>query len=92
MFRDLYLVSKKAGITHWFSSFERSLHKVLKKYSIRFNLLSGVEIDYYGKVHLYGVSIAELESEMQKMNPGLYEFFLLPDKTYRQRVCFQYDA
>jgi N-acyl-L-homoserine lactone synthetase len=83
MFKDLYAVSKRAGITHWFSSFERSLYKVLKKYSVRFNMLSDAEIDYYGKVYLYGVSIVELESEIQKVNPGLYEFLSLPDKTCR---------
>jgi N-acyl-L-homoserine lactone synthetase len=83
MFRDLYSVSKRIGITHWFSSFERSLHKVLKKYSVRFNMLSDSEIDYYGKVYLYGNSIVELESEIQKMHPSLYEFLSLPEKTCR---------
>ena len=76
LFKKLYVVSKKAGITHWFSSFERSLHKVLKKHSVRFNLLSDVEVDYYGKVNIYGISIEELEAEIQKKNPALYHFSL----------------
>lgn len=82
MFKELYRVSKKAGITHWLASFERPLRKILEKHSIKFNMLSPVEIDYYGKVNVYGVSIIELEAEIQIKNPGLYDFLCLSDKTY----------
>jgi hypothetical protein len=54
----MYHASRYAlGITHWIATFEDSLFRLLKQYGIEFKLLIPDEIDYYGKVRLYGCSI-----------------------------------
>jgi N-acyl amino acid synthase of PEP-CTERM/exosortase system len=76
LFKNMYLASKYAlGITHWIATFEESLYRLLERYGVHFNLLIPEEIDYYGKVKIYGASLQHLEEEMKRRRPDLYGFF-----------------
>lgn len=76
LFKSMYLASKyDLGITHWVATFEDSLYRLLERYGVHFKLLIPDEIDYYGKVRVYGASIGHLESEMKKRNPEIFSFF-----------------
>ena len=76
LFRNMYTASKGVlGITHWIATFEDSLYRLLQRYGVHFNLLIPEEIDYYGKVKIYGASLSHLEEEMKKRRPDLYAFF-----------------
>ena len=76
LFKNMYLASRYAlGITHWIATFEDSLYRLLQRYGVHFNLLIPEEIDYYGKVKIYGASLNHLEEEMKKRRPDLYAFF-----------------
>ncbi len=77
LFKCVYLASKyQLGITHWIGSFEESLYRLLKRFGIHFNILMPGEIDYYGKVRVYGASLKHLEGEMKIYKPKLYENFV----------------
>lgn len=77
LFKNMYLASKYAlGITHWIATFEDSLYRLLKRYGIHFDLLIPDEIEYYGKVRIYGASLEQLEEAMKMRRPQLYDFFL----------------
>jgi len=81
LFKNMYLASKYGlGITHWIATFEDPLFRLLRMYGIHFQLLIPNEIDYYGKVRIYGASLQHIEREMKKARPDLYGFFReLPD-------------
>jgi N-acyl amino acid synthase of PEP-CTERM/exosortase system len=78
LFRSIHFASKyNLGITHWIATFEEGLYRLLTKYGIHFKLLVPEELDYYGKVKIYGASIKHLEKEMQAHMPELYrEYFI----------------
>jgi N-acyl amino acid synthase of PEP-CTERM/exosortase system len=76
LFKNMYLASRYAlGITHWIATFEDSLHRLLKIYGVDLKLLIPDEIDYCGKVKLYGASIEHVETEMKRRKPEFYAFF-----------------
>lgn len=76
LFKSMYLASKyNLGITHWIATFEDSLYRLLNRYGVHFKLLIPQEIDYYGKVKIYGASLSHLEETMKKRRPELYDFF-----------------
>jgi N-acyl amino acid synthase of PEP-CTERM/exosortase system len=63
------------GITHWIATFEDSLYRLLERYGIHFNLLIPDEIDYYGKVKIYGASLDHVEEQMKMRKPEWHSFF-----------------
>lgn len=76
LFKNMYLASKYSlGITHWIATFEESLYRLLKRYGVHFNVLIPDEIDYYGKVRIYGASLQHLEEQMKMRKPELYALF-----------------
>ena len=77
LFKSIYLASKyELGITHWIATFEDCLYRLLTRYGVFFELLIPEEIDYFGKVKIYGASIAHIEEEMKNLRPELFGFFL----------------
>ena len=75
LFKSMYLASKyNLGITHWIATFEDCLYRLLTQYGVHFKLLIPEEIDYYGKVKIYGASLDHLEKEMNKQRPEIYAF------------------
>lgn len=78
LFRSIHLASKyNLGITHWIATFEEGLYRLLTKYGIHFKLLAPEELDYFGKVKIYGASIKHLEREMQAHKPELYRDYFI---------------
>lgn len=76
LFKIMYCSSRyDLGITHWIASFEDSLYRLLNRYGVHLELLAPDEIDYYGKVKIYGASIDQLEESMKMHKPELYAFF-----------------
>lgn len=75
LFKILYCSSRyDLGITHWIASFEDSLSRLLHRYGVHLELLCSEEIDYYGKVKIYGASIDQVEKNMKLHRPEIYEF------------------
>ncbi len=76
LFKIMYRSSKyDLRITHWIATFELSLFRLLDRYGIHLEPLAPEEIDYYGKVKIYGASIDQLEEAMKMKKPELYTFF-----------------
>lgn len=79
LFKIMYLASKyDLGITHWIATFENSLSRLLERYGVHFELLAPDEIDYYGKVRIYGASIQQVEEALKLRRPELFDFFCEP--------------
>ena len=76
LFKIMHLASKyDLGITHWIATFENSLYRLLERYGVHLALLSSDEIDYYGKVKIFGASIRQMEEALKVRRPELYAFF-----------------
>lgn len=76
LLRSMYCASKEElGITHWIATFEDGLYRLLNRYGIRFELITQDEIEYYGKVKIYGASIQYIEQVLKITKEDLYEFF-----------------
>ncbi len=76
LFKIMYCSSRyDLGITHWIASLEDSLCRLLHRYGVHLELLSSEEIDYFGKVKIYGASIDQVEENMKICKPEIYEFF-----------------
>ena len=75
LLKSMYQASKhELGITHWIATFEDCLLRMLGRYGFRMERISAEEIDYYGKVKIYGASIEYMENELKASNPKLYDF------------------
>ena len=80
LFRELYISSKYAcGITHWIAAFEAPLYRLLERHGINFKILVEDEIDYYGKVKIYGASLQHLETEIKNRKSELCSFLINKD-------------
>lgn len=79
LFKVMYLASRfDLGITHWIATFEDSLYRLLNRYGVHLELLSAEEIDYYGKVRIYGASIPQILEAMKMRRSEFYAFFCEP--------------
>ena len=76
LFRDLYLFSKRNGITHWIAGFEESLSRILNRYGFKFKKMMEDSIQYYGEVFIYGIIIEELEEHVKRHKKDLYNYFM----------------
>lgn len=83
LFKIMYRCSRDhLGITHWIATFESSLYRLLDRYGVHLEPLASEEIDYYGKVKIYGASIEQLEETMKIRRPELYAFFCEQQNTH----------
>jgi len=77
LLRELYISSKYAcGITHWIAAFETPLYRLLERHGINFQILVEDEIDYYGKVKIYGASLQHLEAEIKNRKSELCSYLM----------------
>jgi N-acyl amino acid synthase of PEP-CTERM/exosortase system len=60
LYRELYQVSKKAGLTHWIVATEASLQRAVADYGFPFRLI-GPEIDYFGPVAPYLMDLSDFD-------------------------------
>jgi N-acyl amino acid synthase of PEP-CTERM/exosortase system len=58
--KALYHATKRMGATHWIVAIEKPLRRRIARYGLPFQL-AGPEVDYYGCVAPYIMSLAELD-------------------------------
>ena len=58
--KAIYQATKRLGATHWIIAIEKSLRRRIARYGLPFQL-AGPEVDYYGLVAPYIMSLAELD-------------------------------
>lgn len=65
LYQQLYLESKRRGITHWYAAMEQKLNTTLKKFSFEFEPI-GPEHDYYGPVTPFLGVVAKMEKRLYR--------------------------
>ena len=82
LFKELYQVSKKLGITHWYMITEKKLWYALKRFDFIFRQV-GEPVDYHGiRIPYLGI-IEEIEQNLMKKHMDFYQDFLVGlDKQY----------
>lgn len=58
--KSIYHATKRMGATHWIIAIEKSLRRRIAHYGLPFQL-AGPEVDYYGLVAPYIMSLADLD-------------------------------
>ena len=86
LYRGVYQVSKRAGLTHWAMAAEASLLRALASYSLPFRLI-GPEVDYFGPVAPYLLDLSVFDRIILSGTTPMLEGFLdgLEDP-YRPRL------
>ena len=74
LYKCMYVESKRIGLTHWYAVMARGLFILLKRMGIIFKPI-GPETDYHGLRTPYLGSIAEIEDEVSRLNPELFNEF-----------------
>lgn len=72
----LYQASKRHAVTHWLAAVEKSLHRLLLKYEFPFRPI-GPEIDYFGPVAPYLMSLAEFDEAILARRKPILDDFLV---------------
>lgn len=75
LYKSLYQESKKHGITHWMAVMEPGLLKLLKRFYFDFEPI-GPEVDYYGPVRPYMVSLDDVENKVYESSKPFYTSFV----------------
>ena len=71
----LYQASKRSGYTHWLAATEKSLQRLIAAYSLPFEPI-GPEVDYYGKVTPYAMSVRRFDEVILSGTVPLVSDFL----------------
>ena len=75
LYKAMYQVSKRRGITHWFAAMEKTLLRLLYRYRFAFNRI-GPPVDYYGPVTPYLAEIAHIEAGIRQRCPEMFAEFV----------------
>jgi N-acyl amino acid synthase of PEP-CTERM/exosortase system len=75
LYRAMYQLSKRHGISHWYAAMERALLRGLERFGVRF-LPIGPEADYHGPVVPCAVAIADIEASVFAHDPALGRAFV----------------
>jgi N-acyl amino acid synthase of PEP-CTERM/exosortase system len=75
LYKCVYQESKKRGLTHWYAAMGKGLYILLKRLGIVFSPI-GPEVDYHGPRMPYIGCIEEIEREVARLNPELYEDYV----------------
>jgi len=82
LFKELYQVSKKLGITHWYMITEKKLWYALKRFDLIFRQI-GEPVQYHGLRIPYLGIVEEIEQHLMKKHMDFYQDFLVGlDKQY----------
>jgi N-acyl amino acid synthase of PEP-CTERM/exosortase system len=76
LYRTLYQTSKRNGITHWLAAVEKSLLRLLLKCEFPFRAI-GPEIDYFGPVAPYLMSLAQFDQAILAHRKPFLDDFLV---------------
>jgi len=82
LFKEMYHVSKKLGITHWYMITEKKLWYALKRFDLIFRQI-GEPVQYHGiRIPYLGI-VEEIEQHLKEKHIDLYKDFLTGlDKKY----------
>lgn len=75
IYKTIYQVSKRRGITHWCAAMEKSLVRLMRRFHFAF-IPIGPELDYYGPVTPYVVALSEIEKALYLHCPATYADFI----------------
>ena len=75
LYKSLYQESKRQGITHWLAAMEPGLLKLLRRFYFNFESI-GPEVDYYGPVRPYIVSLETVEDQVYECSKPFYASFV----------------
>ena len=76
LFKELYQVSKRLGITHWYMITEKKLWYALKRFDFIFRQI-GEPVDYHGiRIPYLGI-IEEIEQNLMNKHLDFYKNFLV---------------
>ena len=82
LYKKMYQVSKRLGITHWYLITEKKLWYTLKRFNFIFHQI-GKPVHYHGKRIPYLGIIDEIEQNLMEKQIGFYQDFLTGlDKQY----------
>ncbi len=76
LFKELYQISKKLGITHWYMITEKKLWYALKRFDLIFRQI-GEPVNYHGLRIPYLGIIREIEQNLMKKQMDFYQDFLV---------------
>lgn len=75
LYKAMYQISKRRGITHWFAAMEETLLRLLYRYRSAFNPI-GPQVDYYGPVTPYLAEITHIEAGIRQRCPEMFAEFV----------------
>jgi N-acyl amino acid synthase of PEP-CTERM/exosortase system len=82
LFKEMYQVSKKLGITHWYMITEKKLWYALKRFDMIFRQI-GEPVNYHGLRIPYLGIVEEIEQNLLTKHKNFYQDFLVGlDKQY----------
>lgn len=82
LFKEMYQVSKKLGITHWYMITEKKLWYALKRFDLIFRQI-GEPVNYHGLRIPYLGIVEEIEQNLLTKHKNFYQDFLVGlDKQY----------
>ena len=76
LYRMMYHVSKRMGISHWYLITEHKLYYVLKKYGFIFHQI-GDPVDYHGMRTPYLGIVEEMETRLHAEKPEVLQLMLM---------------
>lgn len=87
LYKCIYQECKRRAVTHFLVAMERSLQVLLKRLTIRFVPI-GPEVDYYGPVRPYLLSLRQLEQDIWARRPEVLRYWLqgLPTRFWPEVV------
>jgi N-acyl amino acid synthase of PEP-CTERM/exosortase system len=75
LYKEMYQLSKRHGVTHWYAAMERGLLRSLAGFGVRF-VPVGPEADYHGRVIPGVVAIEDMEANVFARSPALGRAFV----------------
>ena len=75
LYKQMYLESKRRGITHWYAAMEQKLNATLNKFSFEFEAI-GPEHDYYGPVTPFLGNISNIEKRLYSEKPEVFHLMV----------------
>lgn len=75
LYREIYMESKRRGITEWYSLMERPLWFLLRIHGFLFDPI-GEEVDVYGPVRPYVGRVNKIEQEVHTRFKKFYNYFV----------------
>lgn len=76
LYKSIYQVSKRTGITHWLAAMEKALCRLLLMYGFPFRPI-GSEVDYFGPVTPYIMALADFDRAILDRRIPMLDAFLV---------------